>query len=70
MRSQAGYLSARHNRFIAMDVAEPAIDYVALAGAMGVPAQRIGRAADIAPAVETAIASRRTSLLEVTISAE
>jgi benzoylformate decarboxylase len=69
MRSQADYLSARADRFIAMDIAEPAIDFVALAGAMGVPARRIGRSADIAPAVEAAIASGRPGLLEVTIGA-
>src|SRR6201993_401116 len=50
MRSQPHYASARANRFIAMDIVDPVIDFLALAASMGVPARRIiDRAADIAP---------------------
>jgi benzoylformate decarboxylase len=69
MRSQAGYNSAKTNRFIAMDLDHPAIDYVALANSMGVPARRVERAADIAPSIEAAISSGTTNLVEVLISA-
>lgn len=70
MKSQTGYLSARTNRFIAMDLEQPAIDYIALARSMGVPARRVERAADIAPAIEAGIASGAPNLIEVPISVE
>ncbi len=69
MRGQSHYLSASSNRFIAMDLADPAIDYLALAASMGVPARRVERACDIAAAVEAGIASGRPNLIEVPISA-
>ena len=52
MKGQAHYLSRASNRFIAMDLIDPPIDYLALAASMGVPARRVDRAADIAQAVE------------------
>lgn len=67
MRSQPGYLAARTNRFIAMDLERPAIDFLALAHSMGVPARRITRAADIAPAIEAGIASQQANLIEIVI---
>ncbi|MGZ9722696.1 thiamine pyrophosphate-binding protein [Rhizobium miluonense] len=69
MRSQTDYASVRSNRFLAMDIDRPAIDYVALATSMGVPAHRVGEAGNIAPAVEAGIRSGRTNLIEITISA-
>jgi benzoylformate decarboxylase len=68
MRSRQGYVSARTNRFIAMDIDRPGIDYQALAHAMGVSARRIEKASDIAPAVEAGIASGKPNLLEIVIS--
>ncbi|MGD0475871.1 MAG: thiamine pyrophosphate-dependent enzyme [Candidatus Velthaea sp.] len=68
MRSQTGYASSRQNRFLAMDLENPAIDFVALATSMGVAAQRIERASDVAPAIEAAIASGVPNLIEVLIS--
>jgi benzoylformate decarboxylase len=68
LRSQPHYSSARANRFIAMDIVDPAIDFLALAASMGVPARRIDRAADIAPALEAAISSRVPNLIEIPIS--
>jgi benzoylformate decarboxylase len=44
-------------------------DFMALAESMGVPAQRIDRAADIAPALEAAIASGVPNLIEMISSA-
>ncbi len=69
MRGQQHYLSAASNRFIAMDLADPAIDYLALAASMGVPARRVERARDIAGAVQAGIASGLPNLIEVPISA-
>lgn len=68
MRSQSDYVSAKTNRFLAMDIEDPAVDYLALATAMGVPARRIERPADIAPAIEAAIRSGVTNLVEIPIS--
>jgi len=68
MRAQTGYASVRSNRFIAMDLTDPAIDYVSLARSMGVPGRRVERASDIAPAIEAGIASRRPNLIEIVIS--
>ena len=68
MRSQPHYASVRANRFIAMDIIDPAIDFLALAASMGLPARRIDRAADIAPALEAAISSRVPNLIEIPVS--
>ncbi len=70
MKGQADYLSARSNRFIAMDIVEPAIDYVALAASMGLPARRVERPGDIAPAIEAGIASGTANLVEIMIGTE
>jgi benzoylformate decarboxylase len=67
MRSQPHYASARANRFIAMDIVDPVVDFMALAASMGVHAQRIDRAADIAPALEAAIASSAPNLIEIPV---
>ncbi len=69
MRSQPNYLSARTNRFIAMDIEQPAIDFLALARSMGVAACRVEQATDIAGAVEAGIASGHPNLIEIPISA-
>ncbi len=70
MRSQTDYVSAQTGRFIAMEIDRPAVDYVALAQSLGVQARRIERAAEIAPAVEAAIASERPNLLDIGICPE
>jgi benzoylformate decarboxylase len=69
MRSQQHYASARANRFIGMDIIDPAIDFLALAASMSIPARRVERSADIAPAVEAAIHSSVPNLIEIPISA-
>jgi benzoylformate decarboxylase len=68
MRSQPDYASVRANRFIAMDIVDPPIDFRALAASMGLPAHRIDRAADIAPALEAAISSGVPNLIEIPVS--
>ena len=69
MRGQAHYTSARAGRFIGMDLIDPAIDFLALAASMGVPAQRVESAADIADAVKASIESGGPRLIEVPIGA-
>ncbi|HVW74285.1 MAG TPA: thiamine pyrophosphate-binding protein [Rhizomicrobium sp.] len=68
MRGRAGYVAQRTNRFIAMDIVEPFIDFQSLARSMGVPACRIEKAGDIAAAVEAGIASGKPNLIEIIIS--
>lgn len=70
MKAQEGYLSARSNRYIAMDLVDPEIDYLALARSMGVPARRAERASDIAAMVEDGIRSGVANLIEVPIAPE
>ena len=70
MKAQPHYASVRANRFIAMDLVKPAIDFLALAGAMGVPARRIDRARDIAPALEAGIASHTAKFVEIPLSTD
>jgi benzoylformate decarboxylase len=69
MRAQEHYAGARAGRFIGMDLIDPAIDFLALAASMGVPALRVERASEIAGAVENGIASGRPNLIEVRIGA-
>jgi benzoylformate decarboxylase len=70
LKAQPGYASVRRNHFIAMDLRSPAIDYLALAKSMGVPALRITKAADIAPAIEAGIASGQPNMIEIMITTE
>jgi benzoylformate decarboxylase len=70
MKSQTHYLSARTNRFVAMEIDSPAVDYVALAHSMGVSARRVDRPSDVAPAIEAGIASGKPNLVEIIITAE
>ena len=55
------------DRFVGMDIREPVIDYTALAGSMGVPAQRITEPGELAPALRAALASGGPRLLEVMV---
>ena len=70
MRTQQHYASARANRFIAMDIVDPAIDFLSLATSMGLSARRVDRTADIAPALKAAISSRIPNLIEIPITSE
>lgn len=68
MRSQADYTSAQTERFIAMDLVNPAVDYQALGASMGLETRKVLRAGDIAPAVEAALASGKPNVIEIIIS--
>ena len=70
MRSQPQYVSPLRNRYIAMDLVDPAIDYLALAASMGVPAARATRASDIGPMIEAAARSAGPALVEIAIASK
>ncbi len=62
-------ISMRHSdKFIGMDIRDPAIDYCALAQSMGVPAKRIVEPQDFAPALREAVASGGPRLIEVMVA--
>jgi len=62
-------LKSFHNNehFVGMDFADPPIDFVALAKALGMPARRITDPDEIVPAVREATANGRPSLLDVVV---
>ncbi|MEY2402026.1 MAG: benzoylformate decarboxylase [Ilumatobacteraceae bacterium] len=61
--------SVRHDRFVAMDLDDPPIDYLALAQSMGVNATLVEKAHDVGDAVRAALESGRPHLLELPIAA-
>lgn len=68
MRAQAHYLNAKADRFVGLDLTDPAIDFVVMASSLGLPGRRVERAADIAGAVEAGIAFGLPNLIEITIA--
>src|SRR5262249_32113559 len=61
--------SARTGRYVAMDIAEPAVDYTGLARSLGVDATLVNSADEAADAVRAAFASGRPHLVEIPIAA-
>jgi benzoylformate decarboxylase len=61
--------SVRNDRFIAMDLADPPVDYVALAASMGVSGTLVEKAADVSDAVQAALDAGGPHLLELPIAA-
>ena len=55
----------KSDKFIGMDMRDPAIDFCQLAGSMGIEAHRITEADDITPALQRALASGRPQLIEI-----
>ncbi|HMA88141.1 MAG TPA: thiamine pyrophosphate-dependent enzyme [Burkholderiales bacterium] len=56
------------DRFVGMDLRDPAIDFTGLAQSMGVPARRITEPQDFAPAMREAMASGAPRLIEVMVA--
>ena len=56
------------DRFVAMDLRDPALDYVSLAHGMGLKARRISDPTELASALREAIASGEPNLLEVIVA--
>jgi len=55
------------DRFIGMDLSEPYIDFISVANGFGINAMRITDASQIGPAIATAIASGKPSLVDIAI---
>ncbi len=70
MRSQPDYNSTRTGKFIAMDLIDPAIDFLALAKSMGMKAQKITKATDIQALVAAGITCSEPNMIEIVVSAE
>jgi benzoylformate decarboxylase len=60
--------SAAADRYVGMDLAEPSVDFCALAASMGVAARSIEDPAELEEAVDAALASGEPRLLHVPIS--
>ncbi len=61
--------SAEDDVYVAMDLDKPLIDFVGLAQSLGVPGERMEKAADIGPALTRALASGGPYLLDVQVDA-
>jgi benzoylformate decarboxylase len=64
---QLGCANALAGRFVGMDVIDPPIDFLALAAAMGVPAERADSRAAIAAAAAKAFARPGPTLIEIPV---
>jgi len=62
-----GYANAKAARFVGMDIADPAIDFQALAASMGVPAERADDRDAIGAAIRRALGRDGPSLIEIPI---
>jgi benzoylformate decarboxylase len=62
-----GYANAKAGRFVGMDVADPAIDFQALAASMGVPAERADDRHAVGAAINRALKRDGPSLIEIPI---
>ena len=60
--------SARRGRFVGMDITEPEVNFLDLAGSLGVAARRIANAPELRPALEWAFAESGPTLLEISIA--
>jgi benzoylformate decarboxylase len=58
-------LAAQADRYIAMDLDDPRVDFVRLAESLGVRAERVEKAADVGPALGRALAGPGPALLDV-----
>jgi len=56
------------DKFVGMDLRDPAIDYTGLARSMGLAARRVTDPADVAPALREAVASGAPHLVEVMVA--
>ncbi len=61
--------SAATGTYVAMDLTDPAIDFVALSEAHGVPAERVATLADLRAAIARGLAGPGPRLIEVEIDA-
>ncbi|HMA09474.1 MAG TPA: thiamine pyrophosphate-dependent enzyme, partial [Ramlibacter sp.] len=59
--------SRRSDRFVAMDLRDPAIDFVGLAQGLGLSAVRVTEPARLAAVLKNAVASGKPNLVEVIV---
>jgi benzoylformate decarboxylase len=59
--------SAQDDRYIAMDLVDPAIDYVGLARSLGVPGELVEKTTDVSPALKRGLGSGGPYLIDVRI---
>ena len=59
--------SAQDNRYVAMDLVNPAIDYVGVARSLGVPGELVEKSSDIAPALQRGLTAGGAYLVDVRI---
>ncbi len=67
MLNQPQYNAQKHG-FLAMDIRDPRIDFQRLAESMSVPAQKIESKGDISGAIESALASGKSHLIEIPVT--
>ena len=65
---QRGGPSARHDRYVGMDIDEPPVDFVSMARSYGVDAAVIEKAGDVGDALRAALDTGRPALLELPIA--
>jgi benzoylformate decarboxylase len=58
-------LAAQADRYVAMDLDDPRVDFVRLAESLGVRAERLEKSADVGPALDRAIRTPGPTLLDV-----
>jgi benzoylformate decarboxylase len=58
-------LAAQADRYVAMDLDDPRVDFLRLAESLGVRAERVEKTADVAPALGRALAASGPTLLDV-----
>ena len=59
--------SAEDDRYVAMDLVNPAIDYVGLARSLGVPGELVEKTAEAAPALKRGLGSGGPYLIDARI---
>lgn len=60
-------ISAQTGRYVGMDLEHPRIDFIGMAQALGVPGERVEKAAEIGPALLRALAQGGPSLIDVEV---
>ena len=60
-------ISAKTNRYIGMDLEGPSVDFVGLAGSLGVPGERVGKTQEVRKALAGALARRGPYLIDALI---
>ncbi|MGH7319011.1 MAG: thiamine pyrophosphate-binding protein [Candidatus Rokuibacteriota bacterium] len=60
-------LAAQRDRYVAMDIEDPRVDFVGLAESLGVAAERVEKTAEVAPALARALGRGGPTLIDVTL---